>query len=343
VTGRPPPRPRQLPGAALAGRAAPSLPIGAGGVCFGPRNGDLEHDRAIRLAAFAWLREQERTHGDVLPWSLLSAGFAFGGRRVPLVGQQGIFKPAVLPRLPLSIRTSAGGPYDDAFGADGLLRYRYRGTDPHFHENVRLREAMRLRVPLIYLHGVVEGRYLTVWPVYLVGDDPARLTFTVAADDQAFVEEWAGRPLTSGVAAEGTERRAYITATVLRRLHQRGFRERVLQAYRDCCALCRLRHKELLDAAHIVPDADPAGVPSVRNGLALCKLHHAAFDGSLLGVRPDYRIEVRPDVLQERDGPMLIHGLQGLHERMIELPRSAAARPDPALLEIRYQRFKAAS
>jgi hypothetical protein len=35
---------------------------------------------------------------------------------------------------------------------------------------------------------------------------------------------------------------------------------------------------ELLDAAHILPDGHPKGEPVVPNGLALCKLHHAAFD-----------------------------------------------------------------
>jgi putative restriction endonuclease len=49
-------------------------------------------------------------------------------------------------------------------------------------------------------------------------------------------------------------------------------------------------------------DADPLGVPSVPNGLALCKLHDAAFDAHLIGIRPDYYIEVRRDVLEERTG-----------------------------------------
>jgi hypothetical protein len=52
----------------------------------------------------------------------------------------------------------------------------------------------------------------------------------------------------------------------------------VLAAYRHQCSLCRLKHEELLDAAHIIPDADPEGEPVVSNGLALCRLHHSAFD-----------------------------------------------------------------
>ncbi len=45
--------------------------------------------------------------------------------------------------------------------------------------------------------------------------------------------------------------------------------------------------------------------------MSLCQLHYAAFDRSFLGVRPDYIIRVRTDVLEEVDGPMLRHGLQG--------------------------------
>jgi hypothetical protein len=42
---------------------------------------------------------------------LLSQGFMLDGIRVPLVSQQGIFKPAAM-ELPRSIRTSAHDPYE---------------------------------------------------------------------------------------------------------------------------------------------------------------------------------------------------------------------------------------
>ena len=126
-----------------------------------------------------------------------------------------------------------------------------------------------------------------------------------------------------------------------RRLHQRAFRERVLRAYRNQCALCRLRHTELLDAAHIVPDSEPDGEPAVSNGLSLCKLHHAAFDRYFLAVRPDHVIEVRPDILSESDGPTLEHALQGLHGAMIILPSSLSDRPSVDSLAMRYDKFLA--
>ena len=116
---------------------------------------------------------------------------------------------------------------------------------------------------------------------------------------------------------------------------------RVLKAYRDQCALCRLRHQELLDAAHIIPDPEPLGEPVISNGISLCKLHHAAFDKYIVGITPEYKIIVRRDVLDEIDGPMLLHGIQELHGHHIHHPRSRSQWPDRDLLDLRYQRFLA--
>lgn len=292
---------------------------------------------------FDFLGEQTSIHGDVLPWGILSKGLLHDGKRVPLIGPQGIFKPAILPEMPLSIATAPVGageqrPYDDGLDEQGLLNYRYRGTDPQHRDNVGLRLTMQRRVPLIYLFGVVKGEYMPVWPVFIVGDDPSVLTFKVTIDDRQL--GLLGTVAPTDQVAEA--RRSYVTMLTLRRLHQRTFSERVLNAYRDTCAICRLRHRELLDAAHILPDGHPRGEPIVPNGLALCKLHHAAFDACILGVRPDYAIEVRRDILQETDGPMLRHGLQEIAGQLIHLPRDERLRPRPDLLEERYAMFRKA-
>jgi putative restriction endonuclease len=302
---------------------------------------DPERDARVRAAAFQWLSEAVAQHGDVLPRSLLAEGFLLDEARVPLVGPQGIFKPRVMREVPLSITTAPEGPYDDAFGSDGLLRYRYRGTDPSHPENRGLRMAMSRRFPLVYFHGIARGKYVPAWPVFVVGDDPAGLAFRVAVDDVAHTR--LDQALGVGAVWDDAEtgRRVYITAAVRARLHQRAFRERVLEAYRRQCAFCRLRREELLDAAHIVPDVDPLGEPVVRNGLSLCALHHAAFDYFFLGLRPDCVIEVRRDILEERDGPTLVHAIQSLHGERISLPAARAHRPDRGLLEVRYARFRA--
>jgi putative restriction endonuclease len=224
------------------------------------------------------------------------------------MGPQAIFNPRILDG-PLSITTVPNGPYADTFSS-GLLRYAYRGTDPSHPDNRGLRTTMARKVPLVYLFGLVPGRYLAVWPVFVVGDSQQDLFFDVAVDDIPFGLQ----PQNEVAVSEERDaiRREYVTATVRRRLHQQAFRSRVLAAYRSQCSLCRLRHEELLDAAHIVGDALPQGEPLVSNGLALCKLHHAAFDEHFLAVRPDYVIEVRQSILDEEDGPMLRHGLQGM-------------------------------
>ena len=67
-------------------------------------------------------------------------------------------------------------------------------------------------------------------------------------------------------------------------------------------ALCRLKHRELLDAALIIPDNMPEGKSTIENGLSLCKLHHSAYDAFIIGVTPDYIIQVRADILEEEDG-----------------------------------------
>lgn len=295
-------------------------------------------DAAVRVAAFQWLRSQVVLHGDVLPRTTLAAGFDHQGRRVPLIGPQGIFKPAVC-RLPISITTSPNSPYADRWGADHL-EYAYRGTDPAHLDNVGLRTAMREQVPLVYFHGIAPGRYLAAWPVYIVGDEPGRLMFRVAFDDQARGLDRSPTPEFAAVADASPIRRAYITATVRRRLHQEAFRDRVLRAYTERCALCRLRHRQLLDAAHIDPDAAEHGDPVVSNGIALCKLHHAAFDAFFITVRPDYRVEVHESILSEEDGPMLLHGLKALHGENIALPHDIGLRPDRDRLEHRYDLFR---
>lgn len=300
----------------------------------------MDTDLAVRLVAFDWLAEQTSAHGDVLHRDLLQQGFEYEGNRVPLISPQGIFKPKILD-LPLTLTTSPNSPYDDRFSGDGFLIYKYRGTDPNHRDNVALRKAFELGRPLIYLHGIVPSRYLAVWPVFIIADRPSDLAFEVAVDELSSLELDADERRL--VADESLGRRAYLTSTVRIRLHQRSFRERVIEAYHSQCAFCRLRRRELLDAAHIIPDRLTESTPSVTNGMALCKLHHAAYDSFILGVTPGYVIEVRVDVLEEVDGPILEHGLQALHNASVLLPSDEANWPSQDALEWRYDRFRKAA
>lgn len=292
-------------------------------------------DDQFRMAAFEWLDKQISIHGgDVLPRVLLEQGFIFKDERITLLGPKGIWKPRVM-EYPLSITTTQSGPYSDMHTPDGFLKYKYRGTDPNHPDNVGLRKLISLKKPLIYFYAIEKGRYLVTRPVYIINDNIRNLEFTVAVDDTESVKQVADR------VEEEAEyyRRLYLTANIETRVHQRSFRERVLRAYQNQCALCKLKHIELLDAAHIIPDKEEKGDPVIQNGLALCKIHHAAFDNNFIGISPDYIIKVRPDVLRESDGPMLRHGIQSLNNSKLILPAKASNWPDRERLSIRYSAF----
>ena len=116
---------------------------------------------------------------------------------------------------------------------------------------------MRRQTPLIYFLGIVPRHYVAAYPIFIVGDRPERLSFSVSVDDRQF----ASLGNVDAEPAETAIRRRYVTREVQRRVHQREFRERVLNASQRHCAVCRLKRNELLDAAHI-GDTEEHGILS---------------------------------------------------------------------------------
>jgi len=307
----------------------------------------LDYEHRLRQAAFSYLRALSERSGTPLVRQQDLADFRFEGRPVRLMATQtGIWKPRQL-RAALSFRTVYASdpsrrPYDDEVGSDGYLRYKWRFadvSDPSNYErsdNRAMRAALSQRLPLIWFQGVASGLYLPVYPVHLADEEPTAQQFVVALDDQS-LQLRRDLELDDPLLV-----RSYATRVVTERLHQPMFRERVLLAYENRCAICRLRHIELLDAAHVIVDAE-GGEPVVTNGIAMCKIHHAAYDADIFGIAPSYRVGVRRDVMEEIDGPTLRYALQGIHGQDIEVPRRRTARPDRDLLDIRWTRFQAAS
>jgi putative restriction endonuclease len=299
-------------------------------------------DDRLRAAAFAYLNAVTRSSGGLVTRSELES-FSFDGQVVRLIApQQGIWRPRLLDSA-LSILTTYVSPgqippYEDQDrGADDYPRYKWRGTNPDYPDNVGLRRAMERQLPLMWFIGVRPGIYRARYPVWLAGEEPAEHQFVVALDE-TMRDAW--RPGLEAASPFDPARR-YAEVMVRQRLHQRVFRDRVLLAYDSRCALCRLGHRELLDAAHIKEDRF-GGLPVVPNGMSMCAIHHRAFDAYVLTIRPDYKIEIQPNVLSEEDGPTLRHALQGLHGEPIALPRHKKELPDRDLLEERYERFRAA-
>jgi len=310
-------------------------------------------DHALRVAAIEHVRALAARYRELVPIAVLREGFPFDGGRVPLATfQSGIFRPAALTGpAALSIYTAPPvpgkpRPYDDDVepGEGGAFRYHYREARTPSRaaraaagrDNAALSAAHERQVPVIWFVGHAPGQYQPLAPVFISLDDPV----------SRVVELQVGLPradLIPDGAPASADLRRYATAEARVRLHQTRFRHEVMRAYADRCAVCRLREADLLQAAHILGDRHALGQPVVVNGIALCAIHHLAYDRNLMGIAPDGVVHIAHRLLEEVDGPMLRAGLQERHGEGILLPRRHAERPDPERLEIRFGEFEHAA
>jgi putative restriction endonuclease len=295
-------------------------------------------DEIIRTAAFAALRSIVSRYGQPLSWGEISQGFRVGEDRILFANRaRGIFKPAVMQRGVLSVkttvpRTGRGARYADLHDESGSFTYRLQGSDPNAHDNRRLRESYEDKSPLVYFFGVSETRYEAIWPAFITEWNPEILSVQIE------VGTWLSEAPTESAPAREIERR-YATRETKQRLHQSAFREMVLDAYQERCAFSGLPVRRLLQAAHIVADSEADGVAAVRNGIALSTLHHAAFDAHLLGISPDGMIAVSDRLMQMSDGPLLEQGLKAAAGSRIHLPQRKTDWPDRDLLARRFEVF----
>jgi putative restriction endonuclease len=296
-------------------------------------------DDDIRSSCFSSLDVLCARFGEEVPYpGGLAEGFNFRGRKIPFLStQKGIFRAAAQSGpAALSIQTSWKSPYGDTETESGY-RYAYRAGSIDQPDNRALRAAFALQVPIVHFVATRPNFYKPIYPCFVMEDDPAAGWVLVSP----------GRmigPLDEQepVIVEDALERQYVFRETRVRVHQARFRGRVIPAYRDRCAICRLHEPRLLDAAHIVGDLEVHGEPVVANGVSLCSIHHRAFDEELVGISPDYNVHVSHRLLEEDDGPML-DLLKGFHGGSIETPRRRAWRPDRERLAARFERFLAVS
>lgn len=276
--------------------------------------------------------------------------FRLNGRLAQVMDfNRGIWNPSELSST-LSVVSDAdrggriwgadGETYSDRINMDtGLLEYSFQNGDPSKGHNVKLRNSIRTGMPVIVLRKYGPNFYVPIFPSYVVGEDLDRKIVFIAMDDSI--------KAAYDIGASGALEKKYVERLVHQRVHQPMFRARVMKAYtlpsagggnRPTCSVCRLQHVELLDAAHIITDASD-GEARVTNGIALCKLHHTAYDKNLVGISPDYRLHVNHDLLEEVDGPMLAHGFQALHLSQLNLPLRRQDWPSPENLDRRFEEF----
>jgi putative restriction endonuclease len=211
--------------------------------------------------------------------------------------------------------------------------YHYRTGSIDQPDNRALRAAHPSQSPLIYFVGIAPSQYMVVAPVFVAADHPAE-RMVVLEVGVALADTQPGGPVTT------PDARHYALREVEVRLHQHRFRQDVLRAYAHRCTICSLRERDLVQAAHIVADPSPEGIAAVVNGLALCAIHHLAYDNNLLGIDPGGNVHIANRLREESDGPMLREGIQSFHGASIFKPRRPLDHPDPARLAERFSVFE---
>lgn len=289
----------------------------------------MDRDLAIREAAIRHCRLLSQQWGEAVPYEELARGFPFEGERLKLVGPQGVFKPKELRDGPLTLLSTLASSYEDEHLDGEVVLYDY-APPQRGYENDGLKRIAGMGRSAILLKQVKakpRPEYMVFAPVAMVGfDDVARkVRLNLAAAEQDVL----------GVAAPAPSpfSKAYAETTTKARLHQAHFRRNILGAYSNRCCICELQERPLLDAAHIIPDRLPEGVPEIQNGMAMCPTHHRAFDQNVIVVTEEYRIEVQQARLRHVEEQATQRMILDYHGRPIRLPKDESMRPSPEFLK----------
>jgi len=306
-------------------------------------------DAALRAEIFAYLRQLSSADGLVAA-AQIEAGYTRpNGEHVALITRpRGIFKPRQMSSL-LSIKTvvprsGRGVWYDDQreahrriYNGEKTVNYSFMGGDADASDNRLLKHACDAKIPIVYFLGTSPGIYLIVMPTFIDEWDSRALRVSLSFGNIVVDQSQSEMDLTP---PRADIQRRYGLNAVKRRLHQGAFRQAVIQAYKSRCAFSNLPVSTLLDAAHIIADANELhGQPVVPNGLPLSKIHHAAFDAHLIGVDPDYKIHVSKKLLGQRDGPLL-EALKDLNGATLRMPLREQDYPDRERLDLRFQEYR---
>jgi putative restriction endonuclease len=293
----------------------------------------LEDEQAFREELIEEIISKANENDGMLSRAELGE-FSYAGQKIRVIDSQGgIWNPGASwtfggdLRATLSINTTKSKKYEDQEVLGGLWRYDYQSGGAA-GKNTKMRKAMELQLPLIWFVQQDSGRYVP-YKVFIINDFPEERYCLIAPE----------LSLATASRSESIIERRYAERTMKQRLHQPAFRARVLSAYETKCAVCRLGHGRLLDAAHITPDNDETSSTSVSNGLSLCKIHHTAYDINIVGIDADYTVHIRQDILNETDGPMLEHGIKEMDKIKLWVPTTQGEKPDPARLEQRFLKF----
>lgn len=265
----------------------------------------------------------------------------------------GIFKPA-WSDYALSIIIQSTSPYEDKdeviFLEDGrwLMTYSPRSGGLQVSDNRSLVKCMDERVPTAVFRQLTDktdrkhgSTYRVLGLGLITGYDANQEVFIIESADCAALEvvthtivDDIDRYVVQLYAQVMNEFQPFVketsityTTTIPRR--DKAFRELVVREYDYSCAVCELMFQwhELSEAtaAHIIPKHQ-SGTDDPRNGLALCRTHHWAFDAYVFTLSDNYEIMLNPKIEEadSRNFPLL-----EMEGKSILLPSNEVLWPHP--------------
>jgi hypothetical protein len=268
----------------------------------------------------------------------------------------GIYKPA-WSDYALSIVMKLSSPYEHkdevVFLEDGrwLMTYSPRAGGLHLSDNRALIKCMDERIPLGVFRQLTHkadrqhgSSYRVLGLGLITGYDSNNDVFIIESCDRASLER-----VTSVIADEKARyevqlyaqltnefrpfvEKESISHTVSAPKRDEAFRHIVLGAYDFTCAVCETKFHlgNLIEAtaAHIVPKRK-SGTDDPRNGLALCRTHHWAFDVGLFSLSDDYEVILSPILNQANTRSFTLLDLGG---KSILPPKNEVVQPHPKAL-----------
>lgn len=198
---------------------------------------------------------------------------------------------------------------------EALHKATVKGFAPHNRGNGELAIAFRPEFIATYIQNLEA--------LHECGESDREIEILDAiANDPAVVEE-------ASIEENVAQQRQYAVVSTKRALRDINFRDRVLRVYGYQCTLCVLQLK-LLDAAHILPVTHPDSTDETRNGVALCTLHHRAYDRGFVTFDTDYRVHLHEEMAEELRTQNLDGGLRRFREHLrpiLSLPPDRNDRP----------------
>lgn len=117
--------------------------------------------------------------------------------------------------------------------------------------------------------------------------------------------------------------------TTKKALRALDFGRRVLTAYGHACAMCNTQLR-LIDGAHILPVAHEDSTDQTSNGVALCALHHRAYDRGLVTFDASMKVLINASIVAQLKADDRAGGLASFQKGLrplITIPPDKRDRP----------------